>query len=136
MKTRTTTGLILALIPLFVGSASAQELPAQMKQEITVATEPFHIELMPFTLHGFSDPEGRWLLFELQQQQTMQKKLKEIAQRTLEPIRVQQKRPTFKVELRLRAGNTAVQNWSPFPDRALDARVIRYPMPRAAAYGK
>lgn len=27
-------------------------------------------------------------------------------------------------------GNTAVKNWSPYPDRALDARTLRFPLPR------
>ncbi len=27
-------------------------------------------------------------------------------------------------------GNTAVNNWSPYPDRALDARTLRFPQPR------
>ena len=27
-------------------------------------------------------------------------------------------------------GNTGTDNWSPFPDRALDARIIRFPLPR------
>lgn len=31
---------------------------------------------------------------------------------------------------RMTIGNTSVNNWSPFPDRALDARVIRFPLPR------
>lgn len=38
----------------------------------------------------------------------------------------------FKVKFRVNAGNV-INNWSPFPDRALDARIIRYPMPRATA---
>lgn len=29
-------------------------------------------------------------------------------------------------------GNTAVQNWSPYPDRALDARTLRFPLPQKA----
>lgn len=33
-------------------------------------------------------------------------------------------------------GNTAVRNWSPFPDRALDARTIRFPLPRDARADK
>lgn len=27
-------------------------------------------------------------------------------------------------------GNTAASNWSPYPDRALDARILRFPLPR------
>lgn len=29
-------------------------------------------------------------------------------------------------------GNTAVENWSPYPDRALDARTLRFPLPKKA----
>lgn len=28
------------------------------------------------------------------------------------------------------AGNTAANNWSPYPDRYLDARMIKYPLPK------
>lgn len=31
---------------------------------------------------------------------------------------------------RMSIGNTSVSNWSPFPDRALDARTLSFPIPR------
>lgn len=31
---------------------------------------------------------------------------------------------------RMTFGNTSANNWSPFPDRALDARTLRFPLPR------
>lgn len=31
---------------------------------------------------------------------------------------------------RISIGNTSMENWSPYPDRALDARVLRFPHPR------
>lgn len=31
---------------------------------------------------------------------------------------------------RMSVGNTSTDNWSPFPDRALDARTLRFPLPR------
>ena len=30
----------------------------------------------------------------------------------------------------LSVGNTPADNWSPYPDRALDARTLRFPLPR------
>ena len=39
--------------------------------------------------------------------------------------------PNREVALwRLTIGNTAAGNWSPYPDRALDARNLRFPLPR------
>lgn len=39
--------------------------------------------------------------------------------------------PNREVALwRITAGNTAADNWSPYPDRALDARTLRFPLPR------
>lgn len=37
---------------------------------------------------------------------------------------------------RMSIGNTSVDNWSPFQDRALDARTIRFPVPRDARADK
>lgn len=37
---------------------------------------------------------------------------------------------------RMSIGNTSVNNWSPFQDRALDARTIRFPVPRDARADK
>lgn len=37
---------------------------------------------------------------------------------------------------RLKIGNTAVDNWSPYPDRMLDARIISFPMRRDARADK
>ena len=31
---------------------------------------------------------------------------------------------------RMSVGNTSADNWSPYPDRALDARTLRFPLPR------
>ncbi len=59
------------------------------------------------------------------------------ASSTLDPVREHFGRHfSSPVKVSLRVGNSSVSNWSPFPDRALDARVIRYPMPRWAAYGR
>lgn len=57
----------------------------------------------------------------------------QVAQRSMTPIREYFQKPQQKVKFKLDIGNSAVKNWSPYPDRALDARVIRYPMPRSAA---
>lgn len=51
------------------------------------------------------------------------------AQKSITPLKRQLEKPSIKISFRLRGGNTE-GNWSPFPDRALDARVIRYPMPQ------
>lgn len=37
---------------------------------------------------------------------------------------------------RMSIGNTSIDNWSPFQDRALDARTIRFPVPRDARADK
>ncbi len=59
------------------------------------------------------------------------------ASSTLDPVRERFSRHfSSPVKVSLRVGNASVSNWSPFPDRALDARVIRYPMPRWAAHGR
>lgn len=36
---------------------------------------------------------------------------------------------------RFTVGNTSMNNWSPYPDRALDARVLTFPLPRKADPG-
>lgn len=38
--------------------------------------------------------------------------------------------------IRVEIGNRITGNWSPYPDRALDARIIRFPMPRNARADK
>ena len=37
---------------------------------------------------------------------------------------------------RISVGNTATDNWSPYPDRALDARQLRFPLPRKLHHDK
>ena len=37
---------------------------------------------------------------------------------------------------RISIGNTSMENWSPYPDRALDARVLRFPHPRELRHDK
>lgn len=47
------------------------------------------------------------------------------------PVRRTQPEPTDAPRgMRLAIGNTAPSNWSPYPDKWLDARVIKYPLPR------
>lgn len=49
----------------------------------------------------------------------------------LRPRQTRQPSPNREVALwRMTAGNTAADNWSPYPDRALDARTLRFPLPR------
>lgn len=65
-----------------------------------------------------------------------QVEMNNVAQKSVKPVKSYFQRPRQRVTFKLDFGNSAVKNWSPYPDRALDARVIRYPMPRSAAYGK
>lgn len=78
--------------------------------------------------------------FEWEQEQEIKKYVLEIrreerARKAIEPVKKSFEKPNVKVVFKLRGGNTE-GNWSPYPDRALDARVIRYPLPRSAAFGK
>ncbi len=63
-----------------------------------------------------------------------QERRREVTDRNVAPVRriVDQERKVATNWL-IHLGNTGSGNWSPFPDRALDARVIRYPMARSAA---
>lgn len=110
---------------------SAQELPLWLRGRVEQSLNaPLQLELMPLTLHHFN-PSGSWILWELQQKQQQEVKRDELARKTLKPVKELFKQPkqALKVEVRIRSGNT-ISNWSPYPDRALDARVIRYPMPQ------
>ena len=64
-----------------------------------------------------------------------QERRREVTDRNVAPIRRSfDRQRKVAVNWQIRLGNTGCGNWSPFPDRALDARTIRYPMARSAAW--
>ncbi len=130
-------GLIITITLLVTGTLiplRAQELPLWLRFHLgrkLTTPMPTHENEMLF------DPSSP---FSWEQQQERKKillslKREEQARKTLRPVKNHFRKPAVRTSFKLHGGNTQ-GNWSPFPDRALDARAIRYPMPRSAAYGK
>jgi len=124
-------GLITMIMLLVAGASAtlrAQELPLWLRFHLgrkLMTPMPTRDEEMLF------DPSAP---FSWEQQQERRKMLlcmkrEEQARKTLKPVKNHFRKPAVKATFRLRGGNR-LSNMSPYPDRALDARVIRYPMPQ------
>ncbi len=128
--------LLWLAVPMGVG---AQELPqGGYRPPLFTESRPIWFALNPLTRGRLEvgSPE-EWAVLQEEQRRSLHERWARQAGSTLDPLREQlQRRFSRPVKVSLRVGNASVNNWSPFPDRALDARVIRYPMPRSAAYGK
>ena len=120
-----------------IGNAEAQELQ-QSANPLPKLSRPVWFSLNPFTRGSLAiNSLEEWIILEEEAKRSLHERWSRQAGSTLDPIRRQLEcQFSHPVKVSLRVGNSAVNNWSPFPDRALDARVIRYPMPRSAAFGK
>jgi len=97
---------------------------------------PFDIE-QPLRI-GTANDSLAWQLELVRQKIAQQRQREALARKNTAPVRGRTTERSAqadraKWEWRI-TGNAGPNNWSPFPDRALDARVIRYPMPRSAAW--
>lgn len=130
-------GIIIGVILLMAGlfcDLNAQELPMWLRFRIRRS--------LKYPLAGYSDQMPFDPTAPLCQEEQFERnkylarmEREDRANKALEPVKNHFRKPSVKTSFKLHGGNTE-GNWSSFPDRALDARVIRYPMPRSAAYGK
>lgn len=104
----------------------AQELPIRLQHSADrICDCPFRPTLSgPETMLPKTAFQERW-------RGVTERNILPIRKALFGPSRTQRKIP---IDWQIRLGNSGPDNWSPFPDRALDARVIRYPMPRSAAW--
>lgn len=119
-------------------AAPQQEFPADFAAKAHAAAR----ELRMLPPEEFS---LQWLREEVDPIQRARRKIREEMQHramTQESV-IKAHRHTQKRDLnkevgswRMSIGNTSVDNWSPFQDRALDARTIRFPVPRDARADK
>lgn len=126
---------LLTLLLLLVGAASAraQEPPARIATDYEAVIGGM-MEVGPMRL-----PSQQWIRESfnpaLRQRQEIRRMLVE---RNTGPVRKNTGRIRFHGDQRhvepklwcISIGNTAMNNFSPFPDRLLDARTLRFPMPR------
>ena len=100
-------------------SLQAQELPLRTQRTVSgLCSRPLQL-VVPAPEFALSDTLS-WQLEHIRRRIMRQERRREVADRNVAPVR--------RIVDQERSGN-----WSPFPDRALDARVIRYPMARSAA---
>lgn len=115
-------------------SLQAQELPLRTQRTVSgLRSRPLQL-VVPAPEFALSDTLS-WQLEHIRRRIMRQERRREVADRNVAPVRriVDQERKVATNWL-IHLGNTGSGNWSPFPDRALDARVIRYPMARSAAW--
>lgn len=117
-------GVLLA--PAF--ELQAQELPLWLRLKVERSMKGPML-LKPSELHFDPNSPFAWEDKAAQEKYELQVERYTKAQKSIEPIKRKVEAPAVKFSFRVRGGNTE-GNWSPFPDRALDARVIRYPMPQ------
>ena len=115
-------------------SLQAQGLPLRTQRTVSgLCSRPLQL-VVPAPEFALSDTLS-WQLEHIRRRIMRQERRREVTDRNVAPIRKKASGEGRKVKIdwQVRIGNTGICNWSPFPDRALDARVIRYPMARSAA---
>lgn len=120
-----------------VQGAMAQEVPLRFEERWHDRLhQPLQLDIPPMSLWS-GEAALRWQQLERQKRYAREDHRNSVSRASLEPLKskVARDRKQWQVRVRIAAGNTAIQNWSPYPDRALDARVIRYPM-RQPDFGK
>lgn len=118
-----------------IEAAAKVELPAEFTAKAHAARE-----LLTFPTEQFS---LRWLREEVDPFQRARRKLREAmlarAREQESVIRTKGSKRDLNKEVsiwRLNIGNTSVNNWSPYQDRALDARALSFPLPRGTRADK
>lgn len=120
------------------GSLQAQELPLRMHRAAgDLCSRPLQLNV-PAAEFSLSDTLS-WQLEHIRRKIMRQERRREVTDRNVDPIRkstcvLSRERRKVTVDWQICLGNTGIGNWSSFPDRALDARTIRYPMSRSAAW--
>lgn len=130
-KLLTTIG---ACILCTAASLQAQELPLRTHRTASdLCSRPLQLNV-PAAEFSLSDTLF-WQLEHIRRKIMRQERRREVTDRNVAPIRRSfDRQRKVAVNWQIRLGNTGCGNWSPFPDRALDARTIRYPMSRSAAW--
>lgn len=123
-----------ACILCTAASLQAQELPLRTHRTASdLCSRPLQLNL-PAEEFSLSDTLA-WQLEHIRRKIMRQERQREVTDRNVAPIRRSfDRQRKVAVNWQIRLGNTGCGNWSPFPDRALDARTIRYPMARSAAW--
>lgn len=123
-----------ACILCTAASLQAQELPLRTHRTASdLCSRPLQLNL-PAAEFSLSDTLS-WQLEHIRRKAMQQERRREVTDRNVVPIRRSfDRQRKVAVTWQIRLGNTGCGNWSPFPDRALDARTIRYPMARSAAW--
>lgn len=123
-----------ACILCTAASLQAQELPLRTHRTASdLCSRPLQLNL-PAAEFSLSDTLA-WQLEHIRRKIMRQERRREVTNRNVAPIRRSfDRQRKMAVNWQIRLGNTGCGNWSPFPDRALDARTIRYPMARSAAW--
>lgn len=122
------TILLLGILIGCCDGLEAQELPMWLRLKVERSLNGPML-LKPSELHF--DPNSPFAWEDKAAQEKYEKSVERYlkAQKSITPIKRKLEKPSVKFSFRVRGGNTE-GNWSPFPDRALDARIIRYPMPQ------
>ena len=122
------TILLLGALLASAIELQAQELPLWLRLKVERSMKGPML-LKPSELHFEPNSPFAWEDKAAQEKYELQMERYNRAQKSIEPIKQKSEMPAVKLTFRIRGGN-AGGNWSPFPDRALDARTIRYPMPQ------
>lgn len=123
---------LLAAGCLWCGTAPAQDRPLIPYSELRSIRQELHMLSAPPMSLSID-----WLREEvnpiLRERREVRRRMAERAQQSLilKPRTAVAGRDLKKEvgEWRMSIGNTSANNWSPYPDRALDARTLRFPMP-------
>lgn len=122
------TILLLGALLASAIELQAQELPLWLRLKVERSMKGPML-LKPSELHFDPNSPFAWEDKAAQEKYELQMERYSKAQKSIEPIKQKSEMPAVKLTFRIRGGNGG-GNWSPFPDRALDARTIRYPMPQ------
>lgn len=128
MSKKELTTVIMLLVAGTSATLQAQELPLWLRLKVERSMKGPML-LKPSELHFDPNSPFAWEDKAAQEKYELQMERYNRAQKSIEPIKQKSEMPAVKFTFRIRGGN-AGGNWSPFPDRALDARTIRYPMPQ------
>lgn len=126
--------MIGACIPCTAAGLQAQELPLRTHRTASdLCSRPLQLNVP--AAEFFPTDTLSWQLEHIRRKVMCQERRREVTDRNVAPIRRSfDRQRKVAVNWLIRLGNTGCGNWSPFPDRALDARTIRYPMARSAAW--
>lgn len=133
MKRLLVIGSLLAGLTVAPARTPGQEPPER------IAADPEAVAERIMRVDPMRNPDPQWFREAFNPALREQREIRKmLAERNTAPVR----KNTGRIRLRgnrhhvepklgdLSIGNTAMDNFSPFPDRLLDARTLRFPMPR------